>query len=420
MLKLLRGWRLGAPLFLIVALIGARLTAVPALSDPVHSAAPASLHLHVPLLYLLLSPAFTLWDGISMLSMSRLRGFLQGLAVLYLLWRLGCVWARIRDQPVAKRRLVQNEVVTLVLTLGGLLLFLATGALWHRPMLSLAGVPSGQSVVDFHSHTNLSHDVKGTLMAGFTAAANQRWHARAGFDAVFLTDHDVVSHESRVASSQSQGAAGVPALCPGIEVSAWRAHIVLLGDTLALDRDGYRRSLDGLLTLLRTSESRYHALTVASLPEYRRNHWGRLDQLITAGLDGFEIVNAAPKANELSRAERDSVIALARTRNRFLVGVSDNHGWGATSMVWNLVPVARQPGALCESVLDRLRSGFQAVQIVERHRLRPDDRWPMLLTPIGVLWETWRSMGGALTLSWLGWILVWVAWRARRAALAKG
>jgi len=393
---------------------------VPALSDPVHGAAPASLHLHVPLLYLLLSTAFTVWDGISMLSMSRLRGFLQGLAVLYLLWRLGCVWARIRDQPVDKRRLVQNEVVTLLLTLTGLLLFLATGALWHRPMLSLAGVPSGQSVVDFHSHTNLSHDVKGTLMAGFSAAANQRWHARAGFDAVFLTDHDVVSQESRVASSQAQGGAGVPALCPGIEVSAWRAHIVLLGDTLALDHDGYRRSIDGLLTLLRTSESRYHALTVASLPEYRRNHWGRLDELITAGLDGFEIVNAAPKANELSRAERDSVIALARTRNRFLVGVSDNHGWGATSMVWNLVPVARQPGALCEGVLDRLRSGFQAVQIVERHRLRPDDRWPMLLTPIGVLWEIWRSMGGALTLSWLGWILVWVAWRARRAALAKG
>jgi hypothetical protein len=277
-------------------------------------------------------------------------------------------------------------------------------------------------VVDFHSHTNLSHDVKGTLMAGFSAAANRRWHARAGFDAVFLTDHDVVNHESEVTSheSPSRGVPGVPALCPGIEVSAWRAHIVLLGDTLALDRDGYRRSLEGLLTLLRSSESRYHALTVASLPEYRRNQWGRLDELITAGLDGFEIVNAAPNANELSRAERDSVIALARARNRFLVGVSDNHGWGATSMVWNLVPVSRQPEALCKSVLDRLRSGFQAVQIVERHRVRPDDRWPMVLTPVAVLWETWRSMGGALTLSWLGWILVWLAWRARQAALAKG
>ena len=28
--------------------------------------------------------------------------------------------------------------------------------------------------------------------------------------------------------------------------------------------------------------------------------------------DGFEIVNAAPKANEFSRAHRDSVVALAR------------------------------------------------------------------------------------------------------------
>ena len=385
---------------------------MPGLSDPVHGAAPASLHLHVPLLYLFFGPAFTLWDGISMLSMSRLWGFLQGLAVLYLLWRIGCVWARTRGTRVDKRRVARNEVITLVLNLAGLLLFLVTGASWHRPMLSLAGVPEGQSVVDFHTHTNLSHDVKGTLMAGFSAAANRRWHARAGFDAVFLTDHNI-------AAAPMPAGAERPVLCPGIEVSAWETHIVLLGDTLPVPNDRYRRDLAGLLELLRASHSTYGSLSVASLPEYLR-HRSELDELITAGLDGFEIVNAAPKANELSLAERPSIIALARARNRFLVGVSDNHGWGATSMVWNLVPVSPRPERLCERVLDRLRSGFQAVQIVERHRLRPEDSWPMLLTPFGVVWETWRSMGGALTLSWLGWTLVWLAWRARRATLAKG
>jgi hypothetical protein len=255
-------------------------------------------------------------------------------------------------------------------------------------------------------------------MQGFDAEANRRWHRRAGFDAAFLTDHNV-AREPRIASRESRDSAGATALCPGIEVSAWRAHVVLLGDTLPVDPNRYSRSLEGLLTLLRTSESSYGSLTVASLPEYRRNHWCRLDELVAAGLDGFEIVNASPAANEFIRAERDSVIALARAHNRFVVGVSDSHGWGATSMVWNLVPVPTGTTDLCVNIMHRLRLGFPAVRIIERHRLRSDDAWPLWLTPIGMLWETWRSMGWPLTISWSAWVLAWLWWRSRNPALAK-
>jgi hypothetical protein len=188
---------------------------------------------------------------------------------------------------------------------------------------------------------------------------------------------------------------------------------VLLGDSLPVDRNRYNGSLDALLTLLRVSDSAYGALSVASLPEYRNNQWGRLDTLVAAGLDGFEIVNAAPKANELVRADRDSVIRVARSRNRFVVGVNDNHGWGATSMVWNLVRVTRtQTGSdSCSAVLGRLQDGFGAVQVIERHRLRPDDWWPMWLTPVGLVCETWRSMGWTLTAAWIAWIWLFAAGR---------
>ena len=147
--------------------------------------------------------------------------------------------------------------------------------------------------MDFHSHTNVSHDVRNTWMRGFDTEANRRWHTRAGFDAAFITDHNTI--EGLRPGSRGAGSGGQrkhPVLCPGIEVSAWRAHIVLLGDTLPVDRSRYNGSLDELLTLLATSDSALGALSVASLPEYRRNHWGRLDQLVAAGLDGFEIVNA--------------------------------------------------------------------------------------------------------------------------------
>jgi hypothetical protein len=394
---------------LTLALLGARLFAVPALSDPVAGSVPPSLHLAAPRIYLLLAPLFTLWDGASMLSMSRLHGLLVGLIVLYLLWRAVQVARRPRGSLSPIR-----EVGVLLLSVGVLAAFLLAGALWHRPMLSLAGADPGEVVADFHSHTNVSHDVRNTWMRGYDAEANRRWHRRAGFDAVFITDHNVVSRGSGVTSRESRV---TPALCPGIEVSAWRAHIVLLGDSLPVDQRRYNSSLPALLTLLHGSDSPYGALSVASLPEYRRNHWTRLDTLVAAGLDGFEIVNAAPKANELTRAERDSVIALARASNRFVVGVSDSHGWGATSMVWNLVrvPGGKRQGDICSALLQSLKDGFPAVRIVERHRLRPDAWWPMWLTPIGAVWETWRSMGWTLTGAWLAWIWGWALWRRGRS-----
>ena len=332
-----------------------------------------------------------------MLSMSRLRGLLIGLALMYLLWR---IWRGFRPRHGLS---LVGELRTLAVSLVLLLGFLITGAVWHRPMLALAGVELGELVVDFHSHTNVSHDVRNTWMRGFDTEANQRWHHRAGFDAVFITDHNTVAGLKAPSQSPNQ-----PVVCPGIEVSAWRSHIVLLGDSLPVDRSRYNHSLDALLTLLRVSDSAYGALSVASLPEYRRNHWGRLDTLVAAGLDGFEIVNAAPKANEFARADRDSVIRVARARNRFVVGVNDSHGWGATSMVWNLVRVTgTQPGSdRCRAVLLRMQDGFGAVQVIERHRLRPDDWWPVWLTPAGLVWETWRSMGWPLTAAWIAWIWV--------------
>ncbi len=392
-----------------LALLGARLTGAPPISDPVGGAAPEWLHLSVPVLYLVFAPVFTLWDGISMLSLSRLKGFLLGLAILYLFWRT----ARWLVRPRGMRRwprAILGELGVLGISTVLLLGFLILGALWHRPMLSLGGSLPEDKVVDFHSHTNASHDVSGTLMESFNAAANRRWHQRAGFDVAFITDHNTVEGWEKRDRGPGTGDRGL-LLCPGLEVSAWRAHIVLLGDTMPVDRGSYNSSLAGLLDLLEDSESRFGALTLASLPEYRRNHWSRLDTLVAAGLDGFEIVNASPKANELTRAERDSVISLARVHNLFVAGVSDSHGWGATSMVWNLVqvPPTMPSSGICGAILSRLHDGFPAVRIYERHRLRPDAWWPLWLTPVGVLWETWRGMDWPLTVAWLVWIWVFGA-----------
>jgi hypothetical protein len=380
------------PAALTLGLALARLWSAPPLSDPLGPPLPPGLHLSLPWLYVLAAPLFDLWDGTSMLNMRRLTGFLTGLLLLFALWR-------ILRGLVRRGTTVGRELLALLASLAGLAAFIAAGLLWHRPMAALAGAGPDLVVVDFHSHTNRSHDVTGTAMGGYDVAANLRWHHRAGFDAAFITDHNTVGP---LASGD-----GLSIGCPGIEISAWRSHIVLLGDSVPVDRAPYNRDLAGLLDLLRTSETAYGSLSVASIPEYVRNHWDRLDTLVAAGLDGFEIVNASPKANEITRTQRDTVVALARRTNRFVVGVSDSHGWGATSMVWNLVTVPGwrgAPAAVCGEILKRMGDGFGSVRIVERHRLRPDGAWPVILTPLGVVWETWRSLGWRETLAWVGWI----------------
>ena len=412
---------LALPLALTGCLLAAQAFGAAPLGDPSGAALPPSVHLSYPTVYIALAPLFTLWDGVSMLSMSRLYGFLLGGALLYLAWRLWRVvvrrmaWSRSRP----RRAPIRGEVGRLLAALAALAAFVGAGLLWHRPMAALAGAGPDAVVFDVHSHSAASHDVAGTAMRGFDAAANLRWHRRAGFDAVFLTDHNTMAgHLARRGGVIQPDS--TPALCPGIEVSAWKAHIVLLGDTLAVDQRRYNGSLEQLVALLRTSDSVYGALSVLSLPEYERNHRDRLDTLLAVGADGLEIVNASPKANEMSRARRDSVVALARAANRFVVGASDSHGWGATSMVWNLMTVpgwrdGSAPAALgptlCERLLDGLRRGFGASQIVERHRLRPDSGWPVWLTPLGVVWETWRSMNWLLTAAWLVW--GWLLWAVR-------
>jgi hypothetical protein len=349
-----------------------------------------------------LAPVYSLWDGAAMLSLSRLEGFVLGLALLFLLWRVA--------RAVSRRRLVvREELRAAVGAVVLLLLFVGGGLLSHRPMLRLEGQGPDRAAVDFHSHTSASHDVRGTAVAGFDTEKNLEWHDRAGFDAVFVTDHNTTKGLVPV---------DVPvALCRGREVSAWRAHIVLLGGDLEAVKGPYRRDWAGLLQLLADADTVYESLTVGSLPEYERYHWTRLDSLAGAGLDGFEIVNASPKANELSRARRDSVIDLARRTGKFVVGVSDTHGWGATSMVWSLVSVPGwvvEPDRLCWGVVDALQAGFPAVQIVERHRLRADAWWPLWLTPIGLLWETWRGMGWDMAVAWLAWIWsLWIVARTR-------
>jgi hypothetical protein len=290
-----------------------------------------------------------------------------------------------------------------------LLVFIMLGAVWRRPMRALAGTGHDVVVVDVHSDTGESRDAAGTPGRGVDVAASRSWHRRAGFHAFFVTDHNTTAGWTRAAGDSLLR----PAACPGVELSAGRANIVLLGATPAIAPRHYDGSLDGVLSLIQDADSLYGAVSVASMPEFERQQWAGLESFVGAGLDGFEIAGPSWAAYELTPTRRDAVVALARRSNLFLAGVSATRGWGATSMAWSLVraPGWKADGDICGTVLQALRADradrAAVVRVVERHRLSADAWWPLWLTPVGLVWETWRSMGPALAASWLAWI--WLA-----------
>lgn len=384
---------------LSVALLAATLVfPVPALTDPTGAALPVGLHLAFPVLNIIFAPLFDAWDGVTLLAMPLLHAFLVGAVVLIAAWGLRGAVANGRVRWL-------RATARLAIGVLGLGLFVLAGIRWRRPMAHLAGVPNGWWVVDLHSHTSMSHDAKGILQRDFDLETSRAWHRRGGYDAFFVTDHNLLNRGALTESLSS------PVACPGEELSLWGAHIVVLGNTDSIPKEMYADSAPGIARLLLESGTRWHGLTIASIPEYDENHFADLPQWIASGVDGFEVSNAAPKANRQTIAHRDSVIALAHTNGRWLAGASDQHGMGATVQAWTLVPRVEATThdhsmpALCQDLLLALSTaGGSATQVIERHRLRVDSRWPHWTTVVAVVWEGWRAAGMAQVVSWLTWI----------------
>ncbi len=381
----------------------ATLTSVPAISDPLGAPLPSGWAIHFPAGYAVLAPLVTLWDQIAMLPISRLTGFLAGLGLLYLAWRI-----RIRlGRRVRWPRAVLRELWVGAVTLAGFVGFVLLGLTWHaRPMARLARLAVDEATVEIHSHTNASHDVRGVLVEGFDAAASRDWHERAGVDLLFITDHNTTRGWSLFRGDLPLERTQI---CPGIELSAHGAHVVVLGTPLPASQQPYRGGPENRAQLFAEIAMSPGAVAIASLPEYR----GQVEQFIAEGARGFEITSASPKGNEIPRVERDSVIALARRHGLFLVGAGDQHGYGATPMVWNVMRIPGWRTGLgppCAEVVSQFRSGTpETVRIVERTRLRADSDLPWILTPLGVLWLAWATASVPVVLGWLAW--VWAAAR---------
>ena len=376
----MRGWRL--PLLLSAAVLLAQLARRSPLIDVVSGASPSDVHLAYPVWHFVFAPFTLLADWLNGGGTADLKGFGAWAVVAYVVARLVAT-APPRERP--RERSLPREALGAVVFAACVAAFIAWVAYLPRPIPRLVADDPDLLVFDVHSHTSTSHDGR----RGFVAAANAAWHARAGFDAAFVTDHN------RFGRLRSMGVPGRSSrLLNGEELSLYGLHLIVLGNTREIDNHGYNASWDSTAALIRhlsdsstlfspqpsTPSSLQPPFLVASLPEYWRNHWGAdLGDLVRWGVGGFEIWTTSPRAMDLTPDARRSVIAQARFHRLTLFGATDMHGLGNTATVWN---VARLPGwramsdsALTAALLATFRArGADANQVIALSRWMPSSR----------------------------------------------
>jgi predicted metal-dependent phosphoesterase TrpH len=357
---------------LIVLVLVSALDPLPSLVDAVTGAAVSDADLVRPLGYVIIAPLSDVLDGLTFLSAGRA-------VALLVVWAVAlALWGALRAGTLA-RRIVRAMVGPLVL-----LATVVATVLLPRPVLRFVAADSSGTVIDYHAHTEASHDGR----PGWTPLDLARWHAAQGFGASYVTDHNRV-FDGRVDASVS--------LLPGAEWSVYRQHILALGEATPIDRAPFLRDTPAMLGVFAELHRR-GALAIGSIPEYWRNHWEDLDEFIKAGVDGFEIVNCAPKAIGFTDQARARVVSLARQHDVLLVGGSDNHGWGKATCVWNVT----SPSA----------HGYEANRVLARPLALLQGQWNAWTAAYTQPWFMLRSLSWPERVSWLTWIVVVLIYRA--------
>src|SRR6266852_142493 len=189
---------------LIALVLVSALAPLPALVDAASGAPPPDADLIRPALYTLFAPASDVLDALTFLSLERARAFL-------LVWVSGiALWGVTRPGSVT-RRLLRAGATGLAFAL----LVVAVLVL-PRPVPRLVTADSTLTVIDYHAHTARSHDGR----PGWTVADLARWHAAQGFQASYVTDHNVIL--DRAVDDPIR-------LLPGVEWSVYGQHIVAHG-----------------------------------------------------------------------------------------------------------------------------------------------------------------------------------------------
>ena len=367
--------------------------------------------------FVALAPLSDVLDALTLMSKAQHIALAASVLVLFALWRAILVWRR---SPTPRQHLGATGALLVALVL----VYVAV-ALLPRPMASLAVNDANIARLDFHSHTNASHDGR----PGWTGERNRAWHRDGGYDAAYVTDHGSVAGAERAVAVNPNPAGEGTVLLQGIEVTWTGEHVAILGA---------ERTYRGLLTP-NNRDVDEQALRLGSLlpghePVVIWNHPRVITRLTpasgngTPGVRAIEVTNGAPDSEDHVRRGHAAIVSLAREKNLTFVSGSDNHGWGRTAPNWTLlfIPAWRglAPDALATQIETILRQGGpDATRVVERESPRALTSLAVAATIVTVPVSMLRTMSNEERVAWLVWTWTialavwWIRRRPRKVAI---
>ena len=342
------GKRYVVPLGVTAAAILGSLFSEPAVRDAATLSHVPGARLDVSPQFVLLSPLYNTWDTVTLLPASQHVALLLATLAGYLLWRVRAT--RSNKNGIRWR----HELAGARAALTFFLAWYALGALAPRPMASLVVADPDGIVVDFHSHTDVSHDGR----RGFSAERNREWHRSAGFDVAYVSDHGTYAAVREAVSRNPARAGDGTVLLPAYETRHDGEHLIVLGFSAAVAH-GFTPPASLASHPVSTPPA------VITLPAKLEN------DVQGVAIVGVEVIDGSPRGLEFGARRRADLLRLASRLGAAPVFGSNNHGWGRTAPGWTVLKIRGwrdlSAASLDEAILATLRSGDASrVVVIER------------------------------------------------------
>lgn len=364
--------------------------------------------------YTMLGPVSSMFDAMTLFSVQQIIGFTIWAMILYILLRI------LFRRPVGAIR----EAIYAVIAFVALLAVYALAVVMPRPMAKLVKTRGDVIAVDFHSHTERSHDGR----PGWSAQDVQDWHTAGGYDVAYITDHRTVegARDGTRLDAAFVGQDAKTTLLPGIEVFFHGEHVNVL--SVGIRYGGLTSadlvSLDDTALAYASAIRNAEPIVIETIP-------GNLDMIIphsgpgSAGVRGIEIVAGSPRGMTQVKRDHDRILRIADSLDLALVAGSDNHGWGRTAPGWTLMRIpgtwrAYSPDSLAKVIDDVFRqAGRRGTRVAERTTASASPAALAFTMPV-VVWTVMRTLSPGERAAWLFWIWipVFCAWLIRRRRTA--
>ena len=357
------------------------------------AAVPATLQ--TPLLYAAFAPASDVLDAFTLLSPA------QDLATFALCAAVFFVPGMIRDLRRPGRFRPLGTLGSILRFIGGTVAVVGLMAVATRPMASLRLKNPDLIAVDFHSHTQASHDGR----PGFDSEKNRAWHQRSGFDAVYITDHATFAGALDGSERNPARAGGGTTVLPGVELSDDGEHPILIG---ADPRRMRITSNDWSGAAVKADTGPIPPILLLSIP----GNISRVPPNELSGpirLAGIEASDGSPRGIAQTARDRKGILALAGKLHLALVAGSDNHGWGRTAPAWSVLRVAGWRDMTPASLDAAIRRALIArepgtVDVIARRTVGPaSGKMTSALAGVSVGLLMLRTMNPGERLSWIAW-----------------